>query len=184
MEEEKNIIWYDVQNGRLKYFYGPLQSEGCAEFCGFVPEEVVSKGDEAVKRYVAAEIKKKEIAKWKRLNKRLRKIESTNFPIEVIHGGVYLKGRIIDYSPKNDDRGGIEVLLEEPREYKGKDQIIECFGLRIPFFDDDGNLTEEMIEYAKRCLIEIYEERRKEILKQKSAPQAYEMVKRLNKEVG
>lgn len=176
--------WYDVKNSRLKFFYGTMEEEDCAEFSGFVPKSVVVKGDEAVKEYAALQIKNYKQEEKSRLRERWQKICATNYPIEVSCGNVVLKGRIVDYQGPKSDRGAITVLLEEPKEYRGKIHHAMCFAYGMAsrqFFEEDGKLTGWAVEKAKSSIVEIYKEKRKEIEKKQSNPAAYETMKRLNK---
>ena len=183
-EIPKISVWYYARDGRL-YFVSENEEDKDGikyryEKC--VPDDILSKGDEDIKQYVASEITKKRRAVQKIINKRQKKIRGTNFSLMVVHEGVCLEGRITRYDPQEGFVGFL-ISLEKPEAYKNEYRSVERKWVG-PFFDENGDLFKRNIESAERDLVRMYETKKQEIKEseiKKIAPLAYKAAERLNK---
>jgi len=124
--------------------------------CDFIiPDKIVEKGDEAVRKYAESEQKKHNASNARR-KKNLKKWGTNpNFPVEVGYGGVLLKGKIVSALD-----GLLTVRCEEPcqgEEYTN----FHCFGSAMAghyIFESDGTFSEHAVNAAKRLLISIYKD--------------------------
>lgn len=130
---------------------------------GLVPEEVQSKGKEAIKEYaekICRERHEQKVAEaYKTVEMAKQRRSSVDRVIDTVHAnGTKLIGRIL-----NNNKGkGVRVFLEKP--YRSEESIVfmypTCFAEAMggrQVFDDYGNLTERVIKDSCNALIGLYD---------------------------
>lgn len=167
-------IEYKEEFGKLKF----ICYEGERKLSGAIPNKIIDKGDAAINQYVQARMlkhlnrpKKTNVkSKRKKREERIEKrVKNTNVLISLKYKDQNLRGRIINYKGE-DNRGEVTIILESPKQFKGRDYIATCFGMGImgiQVFDEEGRLTEWTINEAKEMLIEIYEQNKKQKIAEK-----------------
>jgi len=172
-------IRYYHQNGRVGIAY---RLEARENDIGFVPKDIQSKGKEAIEEYavkICLEHNRQAVYKAKRdaEQRKLRQDSVDRLVENVANDGTALAGRILS----NDKGYGVRVFLEKP--YKSEKFIIfnypTCWAAAMSgrhVFDDDGNLTENVIKDARDALVGLYND----IMARKKYGQQLDLVRELN----
>ncbi len=159
-------ITFVEEDGRLLFRHSTKDGDSISNL---VPREMWGKDPAFIRKFaekrISEIITEKEMVEKEKLA-RVERIHNLNKEVCVKHHNKNLVGRIIYYPGDGRGRGGVTVILESPKKYSGKVDIVSCMGMGfagIHIFEDDGHISEWTLAKAKESLVSIHRQRKIEI---------------------
>jgi len=149
------IIYFEDE-GKLKFLLGKDSH--------IVPQKIIKKGNEAIRKH-AENIAKEYLEKTEKYASEMEKLrKNPDFPIEINHNGVILKGKIV-----SAENYTLRVKLLKPLTGKASRMVGVTFGDVMSgchIFDKLSTgikFSDSAIRIAERLLISIFEEEKRKL---------------------
>ena len=146
--EVEGSLWYSYQrkddiSPTAYYFYS---------FEGEIPSDIVAQGTDAIRSYATKQIERAVSDQERRIKEREAFCRNPDVPVEVMHKGVLLKGRIFRASVRH-----IEVRLEFPYEGELTINFGWASAIQGRYVLNEQGFTADAIKSAQRLLIRMAE---------------------------